>query len=453
MAHYSSFSQGNRAAVRKKLRSLKLQGTSETPRERHSSHRTKLVRIRGLALNPPTGNDPIEVCVNIQSDWDMIYKTPSIHVKCSVESCDTLLTAKRMSRSGLRFFAVRSGGCSHNLVEMPVGREEVAQDPSKLAGGGGPEGEEHLWIKGRLFKIARKLGVQAVVEHSLTRADVFLPERKLVLEYQRWATDFRNRTAQRASAGAKDTVWMFPWQPPGAPQTKAVKEFNREVFQHGGIYVAVRNKDARQVLERPWENSAQERTARLYASGSIAMFDQKLGTLVRKELSLATVLSQIINRERVLARVPVLTKSSGQMMIASVWVLHNDLRRADAAQTNRQLKATSVSNSATTPAVPKVTKPTRRPIQEVSGESESTGEPTRDCTSIERESAHNSGEPYNLPNCPGPTLTEQNAQVESAQIRPPRVTDAELSEQIPVDASPPTRRPWWKAVADWLREM
>lgn len=456
MARYSSFSQGNRAAVRKKLRSLNLQGTSETPRERHFSHRTKLVRIRGLALNPPTGNGPIEVCVNIQSDWDMIYKTPSTHVKCSVESCDTLLTAKRMSRSGLRFFAVRSGGCSHNLVEMPVGQDEVAQDPSKLAGGGGPEGEEHLWIKVRLFKIARKLGVQAVVEHSLTRADVFLPERKLVLEYQRWATDFRNRTAQRAAAGAKDTVWMFPWQPPGAPQTKAIKEFNREDFQHGGIYVAARNKDARQILERPWENLAQERTARLYASGSIAVFDQKLGTLVRKELSLATVLSQIINRERVLARVPVLTKSSGQMITASVWVLHDDLRRAVAARKNRQLRTVSMSRSAKTPAAHKDTKPESHPLPAITEKTVPTDQKDDLAESgnvIQPETDDNHGETDGVPGRPASTPMEQSQFVDTSRPTLPNAIGTQLPEQPSPTQEQRILQTWWRSLSGWFRKL
>lgn len=452
MAHYSSSPQGDRAAARKRLRSFNLPDTSENQRERHSSHRTKLVRIRGRALDPPSGNGPIEVCVNNQDDWNLIYKTPAIHVKCSVESCDTLLTAKRMSRSGLRFFAVRSGNCSHNLVEMPVGQDEVVQDPSKLAGGGGPEGKEHLWIKGRLFKIARKLGIPAVVEHSLTRADVFLPEQELVLEYQRWDTNFRYRTAQRAAAGAARTVWMLPWQPPNAPRTKALMEFNREVFQHGGIYVAVRNKDDRHKIQRPWENSAQERTARLYASGSIVAFDHRLGALVRQERSLATVLSQIINGERLLAQAPVLNKSRGQQATAYVWVLHDDLRRAVDAQKSRQIKVATARHCETTPATPKFTKRANRPRQEVPEGTESTGELTGASNSIKRESADTPGEPNSLSNYPEPTLTEQNAHVDSAQLRPTHITDAELPERIPVDAFPKTRRPWWKAVADWLRQ-
>lgn len=458
MAHYSSSPQGNRAAARKRLRSFNLPDTSEIQRERHSSHRTKLVRIRGLALDPPSGNGPIEVCVNNQDDWDLIYKTPAIHVKCSVESCDTLLTAKRMSRSGLRFFAVRSGSCSHNLVEMPVGLDEVVQDPSKLAGGGGPEGKEHLWIKGRLFKIARKLGIQAVVEHSLTRADVYLPEQKLVLEYQRWDTDYRDRTAQRASAGAARTVWMFPWQPPNAPRTKAVKEFNREVFQHGGIYVAVRNKDVRQKLERPWEDPAQERTARLYASGSIAVFDHRLGALVRKERSLATVLSQIISGDRVLVRASVLKKSNGRKAHELVWVLRNDLTRAVSRQEVRAFEAKPlVRQNEATPATRELITPTSRPAAKCSGEKATTEAQDRRIggvsASSESESANIAEESNSLPNHPESTPYESNQILDEAGREATRAIEAELLKQLPLSPQPERRRPWWKSIADWIRQI
>src|SRR5690625_1698653 len=91
-----------------------------TRKKRHASHRIRQVKIRGLIMNLPGTDSPVEVCVNDQADWELIYKNPAVHVKCIVSSCDTLLTAKRMSKSGLRFFAVRSGGCNHVLVKMPV---------------------------------------------------------------------------------------------------------------------------------------------------------------------------------------------------------------------------------------------------------------------------------------------------------------------------------------------
>jgi len=112
-------------------------GDDAAKKQAHSAHRTGRVKVRGLLEDLPGTDGPVEVYVYVQSDWELIYKNPDVHVKCVVPSCDTRLMAKRMSKSGLRFFAVRSGGCSHDLTQIPVDRGEEAQDPSTLVGGGG----------------------------------------------------------------------------------------------------------------------------------------------------------------------------------------------------------------------------------------------------------------------------------------------------------------------------
>lgn len=271
------------------------------------------------------------VCVHDQTDWEMIYRNPSLRIQCIEESCTTLLSAKRMDKSGLRFFAVRKGGCSHAIAEITTHRDDIAQDPSTLVGGGGPEGDEHLWMKGRLHRIAKSLGYDSRVEDPQTHGDVFLPEPQIVLEYQRWVSDFRKRTRNRSHAGASKTLWFFPWQQPGKAQTKTHKAFNREVFRYGGIYVAVRHKDTRE-LQKPWESASQERTARLYASGSIVDFNKELRALVHTEHSLATILKQIVEQKRVLARVPVRRRTSGETVTATAWVLRDDLARLTTLQ-------------------------------------------------------------------------------------------------------------------------
>jgi hypothetical protein len=400
------------------------------------------VKIRGLVLDLPGADGPVEVCVNHQADWELIYKNPAVRVKCLVESCGTLLTAKRMSRSGLRFLAVRSGGCSHNLVEMRMERGEVEQDPSVLVGGGGPEGDEHLWMKGRLFKIVQRLGAEAVVEHSLTRADVFLPEQNLVLEYQRWNTDFLRRTAQRSSAGAADTVWMFPWQPSNAPRTRALNAFNSEVFEHGGIYVAVRNKDDRRELQRPWEDASQERTARLYASGSIAVFDPDRGKLIRKQLSLATVLAQIISGDRVLARAVVLTKSNGCEGRARVWALRDDLVRAEAAQEGRRRVAPPTSGMA----------PQRQPKPPIPREIQAGGGSTAEEHSVPLSvDVPESGAPAEFAPSPPAAAPTDHCPAPAARAAPSVNIDAALTARPSSQQLPAPRGPWWKAIADWIR--
>ena len=394
-------------------------------------------------LDPPGFSGPVEVCVNDQAGWELIYKNPAIRVKCLVKSCDTLLMAKRMSQSGLRFLAVRSGGCSHNLIEMRVERGEVDQDPSDLAGGGGPEGDEHLWMKGRLFKIAQSLGANAVVEHSPTHADVFLPRQNLALEYQRWDTDFRGRTAQRSSTGAR-TVWMFPWQPSNAPRTRTLKSFNNEVFEHGGIYVAVRNKDNLSELQKPWEVGSQERTARLYASGSIAVFDSHRGALVRKQLSLATVLAEIMSGERVLAEAVVLTKSNGRRARKRVWVLREDLARAESARAKRR-RAVS-----------------KAPVAEQHSEAlpEREAQPNGDSAGEQ----HHAPPPVGVHPSAASTeiagstpMSERSNHVcpvpEEAEHETLALSKASQAARSPKNQVSSPRQSWWKSIADWLRRL
>lgn len=403
------------------------------------------MRIRGLVVDPPGSAGPVEVCVNDQSDWELIYKNPAIRVKCLVRSCDTLLTAKRMSRSGLRFLAVRSGGCSHNLVEMRVERGEVEQNPTDLVGGGGPEGDEHLWVKGRLFKVAQSLGAEAVVEHSLTRADVFLPEHNLVLEYQRWSTDFRGRTAQRWSTGAARTIWMFPWQPPNAPRTGTLKLFNNEVFEHGGIYVAVRNKDDLSELQRPWEDPSQERTARLYASGSIAVFDPDRGALIRRQLSLATVLAEIMSDERVLAHAVVLTKANGHRARKRLWVLREDLAQAETAREKRRhaMSKSPITEQQSEP-------PVERKVQPAG---DSAAEQHHPPSPVDVQASAASAELAPSPPAAEMSNDDRAAPEEAARETFAVTSNANLAARPPKNHQPTPRGSWWTSITDWFRRL
>lgn len=404
--------------------------------EDHAAHRTQNVRLRGLLIDLPGTQGPVEVYVGDQSDWELIYRNPAVRVKCLVDSCDTLLTAKRMSRSGLRFLAVRSGGCAHNLSALQIGRAEVEQDATKLEGGGGPEGDEHLWIKGRLYKIARALGAVAVVEDSLTYADVLLPEHDLALEYQRWNSDFAYRTAQRRLAGAKRTLWLFPSNPPQGLSSVARKKITREVFGNGGIYLAVLNKDDYDESQKPWENPAQERSARLYASGSIAAYDQGRRTLVRTRRSMATVMNEIIEEERVLVEAQVWSNREVREVKSLVWVRRDDFDRALAAREELRVARIQISGS----------QPVRAP------EAQPEGEPERTLTA-ELQSPSD-----NLPTLPPPT-TESPRQPSRMDARRETIAAPASSTvfQLPpklqriAEEQPVSRESWWRNVMNWFR--
>ncbi|WP_124106147.1 hypothetical protein [Kocuria tytonicola] len=419
-----------------------------TGKKVHATHRTRQVKIRGLIVDPRGAEEPVEVCVNDQADWELIYKNPEVHVKCIVSSCDTLLMAKRMSASGLRFLAIRSGGCDHNQVEMPVSPGEIEQDPATLDGGGGPEGVEHLWIKGRLYRIAKTLGAMAVVEHSPTHGDVFLPEHDLVLEYQRWNTDFANRTLQRTTAGAAKTIWLFPTELPERAPKSLSAAIRKEVFQNGGIYVSVLNPNDNYAPQRPWEDPSQEGNALLFARGSIAEFDPDRQALIYKSRSLAAILAEILSGERVLQQAPVWKKRFRRLEMARVWVLRSDLELSNAAQSRRRSVSPPASSNHTPSDHPEEPRPEQavRPAAELATgldtpQWRSDAAPSAaasDRSPLTEDQARADAEP----------IVEQDTvpTVEAVAPISPNTDDQDVTTELSAPA-----RSLWKRFTDWLR--
>lgn len=308
--------------------------------DEHSSHRTKLVKTRGLLLDARS-NEPLgEVYVYDQEDWARIYKNKALRVQCLQPGCDTRLVAKQMKASGLRFFAAMAGACDHYDTAMPVTPGDVEVDPfaEHLHGGGGPEGLEHLWMKGRLYGVARSLGLVAVVEDSYTRADVLLPDQNVALEYQRWDTDFGGRTRQREHAGARQTIWLLPW--PGHDRGEALrKKFDDVVYNDGGIYIEALQHGSWEKME-PWKHPEQEFGTFLYASGSIVRLNEHDERyVVRCTRSWKKVLEEILGGERILAHAPVIKVKKRTVQTRLVWVLRSDLQRVEEARTRaRQIR-------------------------------------------------------------------------------------------------------------------
>lgn len=306
----------------------------------HSSHRTKLVKTRGLLLDAGS-NEPLgEVYVYDQEDWARIYKNKALRVQCLQPGCDTSLVAKQMKASRLRFFAAMAGACDHYETAMPVtpGDLEVEPFAEHLHAGGGPEGLEHLWMKGRLYGVARSLGLVAVVEDSYTRADVLLPDQNVALEYQRWDTDFGGRTRQREHAGARQTLWLLPR--PGHDRGEALrKKFDDFVYNDGGIYIEALQHGSWEKTE-PWEHPEQERGTFLYASGSIVrLYKADERYVARCTKSWKSVLKEILRGERILTQAPVISARTKTVQTRMVWVLKSDLQRVEEARTRaRQIR-------------------------------------------------------------------------------------------------------------------
>lgn len=296
-----------------------------------SDRLTRPVKVRGLLLNPPDGGGPRPVYVNDDDDWLTIYRHPNLHVVCLTTACPTRLIAKQMQKSGLRFFA-RMGEheCDHHLTELPLEPDDVEIDPVAPGAGGGPESAEHLWVKGRLFAIATKhLHQTAIVEESMTRADVYLPDSGIVLEYQRWATDFEKRSQQRRDAGATRTIWLLPTEESHRPS------FQMAVRHEGAMYLAVLSMEDYKRTLRPWEHPEDNRLAGLYVSGSVVRFNSDDGRLERRGHSLYGVLDEIISGKRILTEVPVYTKKTKTTTRERVWVLTEDLARLRAARASQ----------------------------------------------------------------------------------------------------------------------
>lgn len=417
-------------------------------KQAHASHRTPQGKLRGLAFGLPGTDGPVEVCVNNEADWKMIHLNRAVHLKCLDPSCDTKLIAKRMGKSGLRFLAANSGACSHNEVDISGQHQEVAQAPA-TPGGGGPEGGEHHWIKNRLYRIATKLGADAVVEHSPTHGDVFLPEHKIVLEYQRWDTNFTDRTRQRASAGVAKTIWLFPSEPPDGTSDAVRKKFAKVVFQDGGVYVSVLNPSRDYERLRPWEDAKKESKARLFASGSITRFDLDRQALIYSSRSMAQFLKEIINGERILQHAPVWKKGKSCIEVARVWVLQDDLTRAEEAQEKRRRASQA---SSITPAVKEDTK-TPRSVQDSPTDRKDSPEQT-DSQSVP-------DNPISATLNVAPPIPSELVDRESdATTDPNLVPDGDVAASKPqkIDTQKPKpqqeaeRRPWWKKLVGWLRQ-
>ena len=297
----------------------------------HQLHWTRVVKLQGILLNPDAGGDPRFVNVYDDEDWALIHRNPSAKVKCRHSTCETLLTAKRMSRSGQRFFAIRRGGCTHDDVTISLSTKDVEQDPSRLPAGGGPETDEHRWIKGRIVRVAEKLGIEAILEEPFTHSDVYLPGPAIAVEYQRWNTKFNVRTEARATLGAS-TLWLIPSELPDSLSEKDRTTLRARVFQTGALFLSVSNMNQKSESQHPLEAPGLAKTARLYVGGSAVRYDETKQELVRyRFLSLATFLREVSDGSRMLKSVPVRRKD-GRFFPSLVWITKLDLALIEASQ-------------------------------------------------------------------------------------------------------------------------
>lgn len=305
--------------------------SGQSPHVRHKAT-FQMVKIQGVLLDDPSRR---VVSVYDEDDWHDIHRNPSVRVGCMMRGCPTLLTAKVIARTGTRFLATRSGGCTHFEVKPPV--------PEASAGGGGAETKEHDWVKGRLARVAASVNLEAIIEDARTRADVYLPGPKIALEYQRVATDFDLRTRMRRAAGASRTLWLIAQQPlTTGPKNQLQKMFDEQVFQRGGLYLSVVDVDDYRTTLRPWENpSALNCRACLRVSGSVAGLSPEGDVFTRRGDSCAQFLADVAEGVRVLERVPIRPAKGGGASMRLAWVRATELERYETERAARAARATA----------------------------------------------------------------------------------------------------------------
>ncbi len=150
-------------------------------------------RMKRHALTQPDSGRVL--WVGDDGDWSRMRASPAPRLVCPADGCGDPLHAVQTAK-GTRFlrWSRSGGGCPHWWTA-----------PS---GGGGPESAQHLWLKARLASICLELGWSAVPEDPTTRADVWLPQRRLALEVQLRRSDLLRRTRARYEAGASCVVWF-----------------------------------------------------------------------------------------------------------------------------------------------------------------------------------------------------------------------------------------------------
>jgi hypothetical protein len=302
-------------------------------------------KIQGRWMNPPSrGSEPSRpVIISLYDDEDFfaVHLRPSCAVVCPLDGCGTRLTAKTNNRT--RWFAARRGSisCDHNLVPLspPTSR-------------GGLETDEHRWMKARIARVCIVNGYDAFIEHQPTHADVFLPDSKIAIEYQRWDTEFDKRNLERSHAGAETTLWFFP-EFPRQGQKEAdnalVDLFKSRVRLHGGIFITPAHSSKRQkgrlIVQEPWRNPEDRemsRTTRLFVSGSIVTYDStNKGLKHTGSYGLHHFLGEVVRGERTLQHADVRIQNHG-VVRKLVWVLTSDLDKIAASKREaaEQIKAT-----------------------------------------------------------------------------------------------------------------
>lgn len=315
-------------------------------RRDHNRHAVVRGKLEALLINPPDGGRSRRVYAYDDVDWDLVHLNRKLTLACP--TCGARLVAHQVTPTTRVFKLYPKSICKDDVVEISTDPASVR--PHGL--GGGPEGPEHKWVKRRLARIVESLDLEAIVEHTPTHGDVYLPESGIVLEYQRWNTALRERTRSRTLAGAAKTIWLFPEDGPmPAPDQVSDRRraFDREVRQRGAMYLSALDSKTYEPVA-PWVHNAPDTFPLLFVSGSTVRYNAKRKALMECRMSAKTVLRQIASGERILKPVPVCTLDGPRMETRPVWVLRSDLTKWHEEQRRRRAALAEINARKATPA-------------------------------------------------------------------------------------------------------
>jgi hypothetical protein len=306
---------------------------STNPHKRHGVARKKFARIQGKSLTRV-------YCVDDDADWEAIRELRGGQLICHRPDCNAPYKKPiEHKATGLRFLAAMPDlACRHGLARPDLG--------------GGPMSEEHQWLQGRLYVILRPLlkkvfpssDIPPIIEHSETRADVYVAQAKLALEVQRWPTDFQERTEARQQDGGQ-VIWLV---------TEGYKDAAWKaglMSRVPAVIVAVEDPTDRSRRLFPWKNRQDHRVSRLRFYGTVAQM--KDGRLTTRSIFPHLFFHGVLSGERVWyppGTPGVVHANDGRPWRSGFWALRTEL-----AQAQSDMKAAAITAPSLVPEL--ATKP------------------------------------------------------------------------------------------------
>jgi hypothetical protein len=236
------------------------------------------------------------------NDWRVMRANRS-ELMCPYDGCATKLVANQ-NKLGTRWMRVAANGPTTCV-------------PEHAFGGGGPESDEHLWLKRRVdYLLRKKCNLRTKIEDYQTRSDILVTNPRWSIEIQRVKTDLEKRTKAREDSGCQ-VLWIFA---PSAPDS-IVK---RHIFSAPSVRARVTQAGNRRAT--PWKEDYLD-VGRGSVTSYVDFCDTVLvrhrgnGRLGRGTLGADKFLQQVMRGERKWYQHVAVLGTAG-------WVLDSDLAEA-----------------------------------------------------------------------------------------------------------------------------